>query len=205
MRSIKTFVGILVLIILGFFVLNNYIYTEKQGDNTHTAGVRTYTTYADEWLGFLFSYPIGENGYVMTEPQIGIDDNGLQKILVLTDTQEAKLFEENPVVGGEGPPTITILVFDNPNRQNPLLWAETNTLYSNIGLKRSETQQIVIGGANAIQYTADGLYMSEIAVVAHGSHVYVVNGGYMDVSSAIRKDFKTILESITFIPEPGQE
>ncbi len=206
MRHIKIIFGVVIFLIVGFIVLNTYIYTEKQGDGIVPASeVRTYTTYTDEWLGFLFSYPTGENGYTMTEPQVGIDDSGLQKILVLTDTQEAKLFEDNPVIGGEGPPTITLLVFDNQKRLTPLLWAETNTLYSNISLKRSETSETVIGGAHAIQYMADGLYASEIAIVAHGSHVYVLNGSFIDVSSTIRKDFETILNSITFIPEPGQE
>ncbi len=205
MRLIGIIVGALILLIIGFFVLNNYIYTEKQGDGIDTTlEGRTYSTYADEWLGFLFSYPVGENGYAMTEPQVGIDDSGLQKIIVLTDAKEANILEENPVIGGEGPPTITILVFDNPEGQTPLLWAETNTLYSNIELKRGKINETVIGGANAIQYMADGLYASEIAIVAHGSHVYIVNGGFMDVSSAIRKDFKSIIESFTFIPEPRQ-
>jgi hypothetical protein len=79
-----------------------------------------------------------------------------------------------------------------------------NKIYSNINLMRGEVSEYVLGGANAIRYAADGLYASDNVVVAHGENMYVITGSYMDADSDIKKDFATLLESVTFIPQPGQ-
>ncbi len=200
MTIAQKIIGAVVIMLIAFFILNTYIYTEKQVETPST----TFSTYANNTLGFLFSYKTGDDGYILTEPEVGDSNDSLQKILVLTDTEDALRMEAEPIPS-EGPPTITVLVFDNSARQFPLTWALEQELYSNINLKIEEPKEVVIGGANGITYTADGLYASEIVIVAHGSRMYVFNGGYMDASAPIRKDFQAILDSVTFIPEAGQQ
>jgi hypothetical protein len=71
-------------------------------------------------------------------------------------------------------------------------------------LKLGEVESTVVGGANAVRYKADGLYASENVVVAHGDHVYVITGQFMDEDSDIRKDFGPLVASFRFVPAPGQ-
>jgi hypothetical protein len=77
-------------------------------------------------------------------------------------------------------------------------------LVMRFNLATGEIGEAVVGGANAIRYMADGLYASENIVVAHGDHMYVINGQFMEQNAPIRSDYQALVESIRFIPAPGQ-
>jgi hypothetical protein len=126
---------------------------------------------------------------------------GLVKRITLKrieDTQNASSTE------GESTPSIVILVFKNTKKQFPRSWADENTQYSNINLIVGNVEEAVVGGANAIRYTADGLYASENIVVAHGGYMYVITGQYLDQDSSIHRDYVALVQSVRFIPAPGQ-
>lgn len=161
----------------------------------------TYPNYSNEVLGIEFAYHAGPDGYVIQEHSSSRPMEDLLGTIVLMRTEDA----ERPVpVGGEGPATITIQVLKNSKKQQPVVWADANNIYSNINLKTGEVSEYVLGGANAIRYSATGLYESDNVVVAHGENMYVFTGNYMDAESELRKDFAVLLESIRFIPQPGR-
>ena len=167
--------------------------------------VDNITTYSSTELGFQFEYPTGPDGYVLDErfPSETRDNNIRIINLVQTKDQE-NLDAGNVPIGGEGPATITFSIFENVKNQFPLAWAMENIAYSNINLKRGDTLETVVGGANAIRYFADGLYASDNVVVAHGDAIYMLTGMYLEEDSNLRRDFSTIVESITFIPQSSQ-
>jgi hypothetical protein len=45
----------------------------------------------------------------------------------------------------------------------------------------------------------DGLYLSQVVVVARGRYVYVIPGSYLENDSVIRRDFEPLVGSIRFI------
>jgi hypothetical protein len=156
-----------------------------------------YQTYSQSDTGLAFDYLDGPEGYVVDE-RMPVDlGTGLVKNIMLTRTEDT--LNELPV-GGEGPPRIVISVFENAQKQFPRTWAEEHVQYSNINLIMSEVEEVVVGGANAIRYTADGLYASENVVVAHGDYLYVITGQFIDQDSQIRLDYVTLVSSIRFIP-----
>lgn len=158
-------------------------------------------TYSQSDIGLEFDYPEGPEGYVVDE-RMPVDlGTGLIKNIILVRTEDSL---REPVVGGEQPPVILISVFENAKKQFPRTWADENVQYSNINLVTGEVKEATVGGANAISYMADGLYASENAVVAHGDHMYVITGQFMDQDSAIRRDYQAVVKSIRFIPAPGQ-
>ncbi len=59
---------------------------------------------------------------------------------------------------GEGPPSITISAFKNPEHLNPQAWAVTNSLISNIELIENSPTNTEVGGANGVYYVVLGLY-----------------------------------------------
>lgn len=189
---------IYILILIAFIVGGYYLYTNNRVVEKIT---ETHITYSQSDIGLEFDYSEGPDGYVIDE-RMPVDlDSEFIKNIILTRTEDAL---REPPVAGEGSPVILISVFKNTKKQFPRTWADENIEYSNINLIVGEVNEAVVGGANAIRYMADGLYMSENVVVAHGDHVYVITGQFMDQDSPIRLDYQKLVESIRFIPTPDQ-
>lgn len=159
-------------------------------------------TYSQPELGIVFDYRAGPTGYVVEESTPSDTAAQLVRAIVLVRAEDA---QQQPRLGGEGPPTIGVHVFKNTKKLSSAMWADAYPQYSNINLKMGDVTEAVVGGANAIRYMADGLYASENVVVAHGDYVYVVSGSYLDAESNLRRDFAPLVASIRFIPAPGQE
>lgn len=194
----KKFIYILIMVALVVGVY--YLYWTLENDSVgQDAGAQL--TYSQSDVGLKFDYPGGPEGYVVNE-RMPVDlGTGLIKNIILMLTEDTL---HEPPVGGEGAPVILVSVFENTKKQFPRAWADENIQYSNINLIMGEVEETVVGGANAIRYMADGLYASENVVVAHGDHVYVITGQFMDQDSPIRHDYQTLVESIRFIPTPEQ-
>lgn len=187
-----------VLVVGGYYL---YIYWALGNDSAGQA-TNPYRTYSQSDIGLEFDYREGPEGYVVDE-RMPVDlGTGLIKNIILTRTEDTL---REPPLGGEYPPVIVISVFENAKKQFPRAWADENSQYSNINLIAGGVEEAVIGGANAIRYMADGLYASENAVVAHGDHMYVITGQFMDQDSPIRRDYQALIQTIRFIPAPGQD
>lgn len=161
-------------------------------------------TYSESAIGLEFDYETGENGYVLTEG-LGGEDPNLVRSITLMQKSDFEMLSSNPDFVGEVPAVIVVYVFKNSTKQFPLSWAMENILYSNYNLKTGDNFEKVVGGANAIGYTADGLYPSQNIVVAHGSYIYVITGQYLEADSKIHRDFSSVVDSIKFIPTPDQQ
>lgn len=188
MKKLVSILILLALVGLGYYALKE---GKGAGPNTEKG------TYSRSEVGLEFDYPAGPGGYVVDE-RMPVDlGTGLLRNIILMQSEDA---EQEPPVGGEGPPVIVISVFENAEKQFPRSWAEENIQYSNLNLLQGEVEEDVVGGANAIRYMADGLYASENVVVAHGDNIYVITGQFMDQESDIRRDFGVLVESVRFIP-----
>lgn len=191
-----SFLVVILVLVGGYFLLS----IDK--DPTNQSLDKNLTTYSSAELGIEFSYRPGPTGYVLEEVTPVDASQNLLRTIILKQTMDAE--KEQPL-GGEGPATIAINIFKNTKKQWPAVWAEENIQFSNINLKTGTPSEVVIGGANAVRYMADGLYASDNVVVAHGENIYVLSGMFIDVDSQLRKDFSPIVESIKFIPQLGQE
>lgn len=100
--------------------------------------------------------------------------------------------------GGEGPPVISISLYDNPNNPSPRTWAVQYPQLSNYNLRTSEIGETTLSGFPAITYSADGLYPSRNIVGSDNVRIYYINGQYLDRDSDIYRDFDEIVESIKF-------
>ncbi len=159
-----------------------------------------YLNYQNLQTGLGFNYRASPDGYIVEEKinsDTAIDPklkSDLITTLTLIQAKDAGVVPE----AGEMPPNITIKVFANTKKQSSSVWAEANIQHSNIGFKVNDTSEAVLGGANAIRFLADGLYISDNAIVANGNNVYVISGMFLEETSAIRQDFQPLLDSIVF-------
>lgn len=168
--------------------------------NTEPETAAKPATYTNETFGLSFTYPEGTAGYVLEERDHDDETATLLKTITLTAHDDHARLVANPPIGGEGPAVIAISVFANPDKQFPLAWAMKYPEFSSHALKRSADQELVVGGANALVYEADGLYPAKHVIVAHGAYLYVLTGQYPTPDSPLRTDFDTVVQSITFLP-----
>lgn len=195
------------LVLVGsFYAFNNFIYQEKQGDEVPVVSDENadYDAFTDNTTGVTFEYKTAPEEYVvdnMTE-FIGNEVPGVTVIKAFRVMNAREKYElENSEVGREGPPTINLLVFENTNRQSASRWVDSVPQYSNIDLVIGEVDRdAVVGGANAVRYRTDGLYLSENVVVTHGGLIYHFTGSFLEEDSTIHNDFKRLVDSVVFIP-----
>ncbi len=197
----KITIAVMAIALFGVGVYSYLKINEKSTDaETQQPWASNLQTYSNSELGLEFRYPTGPNGYVLEEKTPASNKANLLKTITLLRSEDAKRLQANPSEAGEGPAVIAISVFTNGNKQFPLQWARQHTDYSTYTLKIGEDIEGVIGGANALGYAADGLYRSDNFVVAHGNLMYMFTGQFENTNSPIRKDFKTLTESVKFIP-----
>jgi hypothetical protein len=192
------------LIVVAFVVIIALVYFALKIDKGNSGEVldNQSAIYTSSEIGLSFVYPSGPDGYVVDE-RMPVDlGTGLVKNILLQRTEDTL---KQPPENSEWPPMIVVSVFENQKKQFAGVWASENIQYSNINLKQGEIKEVVVGGANAIAYMADGLYASDNVVVAHGENIYVFNGQFIDENSDIRRDFESLLASVKFIPKPNQE
>lgn len=158
-----------------------------------------YRTYFNERLGIEFKYRESPDGYVLTEYTPSVIDGTLGLVSTLVLMPEKDSLRGLPE-GGETPPAITVRIVKNDKKEWPAVWAESNNDWSGISLKRAEPVEYTVGGAKAVRYPSDGLYMTDNVVATHGDFAYVISGAYLDEASKIRLDFLPFVESIRFIP-----
>lgn len=192
--------NVLIIVILTLAMVSYALF--RPVSTEFSKGLRTgNATYSNVDLGIEFTYPVGNDGYILTENYNNDPRITLLKTLVLTPTSDAGTYS----VSGESPATIEISIIRNTEKQWPELWAENNYIYSSINTKMRETSNTVVGGANGIRYIADGLYASDNTVVGHGDNIYVFKGMFVDENSKTKIDYQPILDSVKFIPAPWQQ
>lgn len=181
----------IIVIIIGAFLF--FYPLEKQA---------SLATYASLEYGLSFSYPqkyaVAENTYT---------GERLQHAVVLFEDTPANrdiLFGTNK--GTEGPPTITITIFQNNLDNYTLESFVEDTNFSNFKLSDGNKTEIAVAGNPAWRYRATGLYENDNVVVVRPEYVYMFTVFFNSPNDQIRQDFDEILKTIGFtdiVPSSG--
>lgn len=165
---------------------------------TEESDYLTITSVArDAVYEYEFTYRKGPDGYVTLEDNSSTDADFVTG-LTLINKSEYEVFQ-NSTDAREGPPAMSVRIYNNPEKLHSSVWTIRKPLESNIELALTEPEEAVVGGANAVHYIADGLYPMDIYVVAYGQHVYVLSVMYPGTDTAIYQDFQSLVDSFTFI------
>lgn len=178
----KIFIAILVVVVLGGLA---YFMFKQTAAPAPTANVNTY---ANETYGLTFDYP---NYYRVDEREVGNGERGHWSVVLV----DARLPE--PPVGGEGPTTINVDIYQNNlDKQTVEEWVK-NTNDSNFKLSPDgKLESFTFGGAPALSYTWDGLYRGETVAVAKGDYIYAFSVTTITPEDEIRRDFYRLLETV---------
>ncbi len=150
-------------------------------------------THYEEEFGLGFTYLSSEDGYVLIEPPAGSQDHTeLVKAFVLMKTVEYE--ELQGAEGREGPPAITVTVFEPAERHLPF-WLEKNVAYTGY---TSDRISVVVGGITGLSYETDGLYRGTTVAVLHGDFLYLFSASYHEVDDGRLNAFAEFLETVEF-------
>jgi len=162
-----------------------------------SVGDETWERVRDDENGISFAARVDPDGYILIQPPKSEQDtSAFIKAYILFNRAEYE--DAQGRENSEGPPFISILIFDNESGQSPREWAESNSGLANTALIQGEIADVALGEAEAIHYSADGLYMSENYIASHNDKLYFLIGSYATAEQKIREDFKTLIDTITF-------
>lgn len=206
----------IIAVLLGFFVLvgvflalKNYQYQGKIDDKVNMQATSSYETFTDPAAGLEFTYKVAPDGYVVDDLSSQVVEEAPAGVEVVKAyrlmNQEEKLELEHSTVAREGPPAINLFVLTNPLHRPASTWVDEVPQFSNIEMVVGEVDRdAVVGGANAVRYTIDGLYLTDTVVVASGGFIYLFTGSYLEPEATIHQDFKALLDTVSFIPTDEQ-
>jgi hypothetical protein len=144
--------------------------------------------YSSDAYGISFYYP---QSYVLTEhdaPGSGMRTN---HTITLTRIADLPLPKD-----GEGPPTITIDIYQNNlDTMTTESWIR-NTSASNFKLGDGRLATTTISGLPALSYRWSGLYEGTTIALAQPQWVYVFTVTYLEMGAAIIQDFVAIRDSV---------
>lgn len=194
-----------------FLVFNTYIYQERL-DNEIIPELPERDVYLNQFqdssVEVAFDYLDGPDGYVIDDLSafVGEELQGIEFVKLYRIMNAKEKFElENSEGGREGPPAIQLMVFRNNLNQSASAWVDAFPAFSNIEMVLGEVDRdVVVGGANAVRYTTDGLYQTENVVVASGGYMYHFAGSYLEQRSLIHQDFREMIGSVRFLQSGGE-
>jgi len=189
-HTILSVIVLIIVALLGAYLLKSSPISDKGSE------ARTYTLESE---GLAFTYRGGTNGYQLEEQDIsGLENTLLKKSISLVPTMDYE--DQKNRVGGEGSPSLHLAVYTNDLKQSTSMWLDAHPSESNSALIVGDTTEMVVGGANAVGYTIDGLYRTDMVVIVNGEYVFVASASYEDSDSVTKVDFPTWLQSFNFIP-----
>lgn len=203
--SIVLIIGALAVIWVVVHEQRSYVEPQSEQIATNTPPrvepetMDTRQTYRNYEFDYMFQYEGGADGLVLTEQGEASPDDDASYLggVMLMESREAATLDDR--LGGEGPPTISVRVYENATLDSASAWVQSHPIESNIELRRGETKEFTLGEVDAIRYMVDGLYLIDTVVVTEGQYTYVVSGAYQEENSLIREAFLELLQSFAFV------
>lgn len=186
--------GVLVAVV-GAGAAAFYYFTPQASETDDAGGNETeLVTYRSAELGVEFEYP--ETYTLETHNQDTTEREWT--VLTIIDSEVLRSARENGA--SEGPPAITVQVFNNPENYSMEEWITELTQYSNSHLANdSELLSGEVGGVPALAYLYSGLFETHAVVVAHEDKIYFFTVDWMTQEDISLRDFGYLLESVRFI------
>lgn len=186
MRNIVWIFVILIIAVGGLMFLSDKGLRVPPPDNNDAT-----EQYVNHTYGISFEYP---NTYQLREIEVGNAERAHYSI-TLADTEALRNLPE----AGEGPPTITVDIFQNDiDKLSVDTWLK-NSNNSNFKLSPDDViEPTTLGGASALSYTWDGLYRGKSIVATHRDAIIMVSGQFLSAEDQIVKDYEQIVSSLAF-------
>lgn len=186
MKITTGIVVVIALIVTVFlFMFSGTLFNQQEMPRTASDG-SNMNLYANGTYGISFAYP---ETYVVSEGERGTPERPHYAI-VLTHQDDVDV-----PIGGEGPPTITVDVYQGVGGKTLSTWLHT-TPESNLSLGNGSLEDMSVGDIPALFYEWSGLYEGKSVALLHDDSVIVVSVTYLTREDAIIQDFEKVLEGL---------
>ena len=149
--------------------------------------------YGSDTYGISFAYP---TFYYLRESEAGTAERPQGSIVLVEDTEENRnLLDGVSTEPREGPTSITIDIYENPDQLSALAWVERDTNWT---ISNRATTTVAVGGFEGISFVWDGLYAGKTVIVAADGKAYVFSVTWMTDQDRIISDFSALLETVGF-------
>ncbi|HEX8591543.1 MAG TPA: hypothetical protein VF696_02240 [Candidatus Paceibacterota bacterium] len=153
-------------------------------------------SYASPDHGLSFSY---SPGYFLSERKAGEGARPELSVVLVEDTAENReVLEGRSSAPRDGPTSITVEVYPNPDRLAAEDWVRASTNWT---VRTSDAAPFGSGSITGVKYSWDGLYAGKSYVVTEGSHAYVFSVTWMAQEDAMLAEFDRLLETVIITPE----
>lgn len=170
----------------GWYVAGRYTAPQQGGQ-----GPAVLQKYVSAEYGISFSYP---DTYVLTERDAPGSALRKHHSIVLIRKEDLPLPEN-----GEGPPAISIDIYQNNlDRQETEEWIK-NTSASNFKLGTGDLASTTVSGLPALSYRWSGLYEGTTVALARPDWVYAFSVTYLEMGTPIVQDFVLIRDTIQIL------
>ncbi|MEK7613987.1 MAG: hypothetical protein AAB439_03900 [Patescibacteria group bacterium] len=190
MKNVSIGLAVVILLLLSIFVLVTPPEREAPVEES-------VATYASDEFGFSLTYRTNPDGYIVSEHTPSAqDDSDLQHVTSFMLKADYEALQASGDVPREGPPTINVAVFANPQHVAPDVWMLEHPYAVNADLAIGEPVLASVAGEKGVRVKTDGLYVTNNVLVAYGDFMYHFSGGFIDETSLIARDFNSFLEAV---------
>lgn len=104
-----------------------------------------------------------------------------------------------PPEAGEGPPSISMGVFPNPEGLSVEQWVKGDGRSNwKLIVDDRASRPMIVGGKAALWYHYSGLYETDSVAVAYGEKIFLFSVGWLDPQDQIRLDFNNLVSGVQF-------
>jgi hypothetical protein len=140
-----------------------------------------------------FKYP--ETYYKKEKLDAGTPESPQLSVILAEDTPDNRaVLDGTTTETREGPTAITVDVYQNTDKLATKDWIGKDTNWT---VANSVATRTTVAGLEALTFTWSGLYEGKTVIVTSGDKAYVLSVTWMNPDDQIKKDFETLLSTIT--------
>lgn len=174
---------------LQFYLPRTAMAPESTSDNS---GKQSMLPYRSSSYLLSFEYPSGL--YLKEHANVGTEERPQLSVVLVEDNQfNRDLLDGKITEATDGPISITIDAYQNPQRLDSEAWAKQDT---NWNISSKILTPTALSGENGFSFNWDGLYPGRSVVIAKGNYAYVLSVTWNSPEDQILKDFEMILNSV---------
>lgn len=187
-KIVVTILAVALALGVGWYFFSGYLVSKLDGTGGVSAPQEQMEQYSSE-DGVQFQYP---NRYELSSRTEGNAERQWDTLVLLPKGYV-------PPVGGEGPPTISMSVFQNPEGFSASEWVKGDARSNwKLTVDDRASKSMVVGGQPALWYHYSGLYETDSVAVAHKGKIFLFSVGWLEPQDQIRTDFNQLVSGVQF-------